>query len=91
MKWPIHGNIPAAYISMIGVDQRFSGRGYGGDLLVDALKRIIRAADAPGIVVVMLDVQDNGDEGRGARRKALYEGYGFLRPYRRTRCASSCP
>jgi ribosomal protein S18 acetylase RimI-like enzyme len=74
---PSHGNIPAAYISMIGVDQRFAGRGYGGDLLVDALKRIVRAADALGIAVVMLDVLDDGDEGRIARRKALYEGYGF--------------
>jgi hypothetical protein len=34
---PSHGNIPAAYISMIGVDQRLAGLGYGGDLLVDAL------------------------------------------------------
>ena len=36
------GNIPAANISMFGVDQRFAGRGYGGDLLVDAQKRIAR-------------------------------------------------
>ena len=44
---PSHGNIPAAYISMIGVDQRFAGRGYGGDGALTA------------------------------RRKALYERYGF--------------
>ncbi len=74
---PSHGNIPAAYISMIGVDQRFAGRGYGGDLLVDALKRIVRAADALGIAVVLLDVLDDGDAARMAQRKALYEGYGF--------------
>jgi ribosomal protein S18 acetylase RimI-like enzyme len=74
---PSHGAIPAAYISMIGVDLRFSGRGHGGDLLVDALKRIARAADALGIAVVMLDVLDDGDAGLVARRKALYETYGF--------------
>ncbi len=74
---PSHGNIPAAYISMIGVDQRFAGRGYGGDLLVDALKRIVRAADALGIAVVLLDVLDDGDAAHMAKRKALYEGYGF--------------
>jgi ribosomal protein S18 acetylase RimI-like enzyme len=74
---PGHGNIPAAYISMIGVDQRFAGRGHGGDLLVDALKRITRAADALGISVVMLDVLDDGDVAQVARRKTLYEGYGF--------------
>lgn len=74
---PSHGDVPAAYISMIGVDQRFAGRGYGGDLLVDALKRIARAADALGIAIVMLDVLDDGDTSLVARRKALYEGYGF--------------
>ena len=74
---PSHGNIPAAYISMIGVDQRFAGRGYGGDLLVDALKRIARAADALGIAVVLLDVLDDGDAAHMAKRKALYEAYGF--------------
>jgi len=63
---------------MIGVDQRFAGRGYGGGLLVDALKRIARAADTLRIAVVMLDVLDDGDAGLVARRKALYESYGFV-------------
>lgn len=74
---PAHGNIPAAYISMIGRDERFRGSGYGSDLLVDALKRIVRAADSLGIAVVMLDVLDCGDSERVTRRKALYEGFGF--------------
>ncbi len=75
---PSHGNIPAAYISMIGRDQKFNGDGYGGDLLVDALRRIAIAAEAIGVAVVMLDVLDCGDPDRVARRKALYESYGFL-------------
>ena len=74
---PSHGNIPAAYISMIGRDQKFRGGGYGGDLLVDALRRITVAADAIGVAEVMLDVLDCGDPDRVMRRKALYEGYGF--------------
>lgn len=74
---PSHGSIPAAYISMIGRDGKFRGQGFGGDLLVDALRRIARAADQVGIAVVMLDVLDCGDPARVARRKALYEGYGF--------------
>jgi ribosomal protein S18 acetylase RimI-like enzyme len=74
---PSHGNIPAAYIPMIGVDQGFAGRGYGGDLLVDALKRIMLAADTLGIAVVMLDVLDDGDLVQVVRRMALYKGYGF--------------
>ena len=74
---PGHGSIPAAYISMIGVDRRHAGQGYGGDLLADALKRIAHASESLGIAVVMLDILDDGDPGLVARRKALYEGYGF--------------
>ncbi len=74
---PGHGSIPAAYISMIGVDSRHQGKGYGGDLLVDGLHRIASAADSIGIAVVMLDVLDCGDPAKTAKRKALYEGYGF--------------
>ncbi|MGP3726546.1 GNAT family N-acetyltransferase [Cereibacter sphaeroides] len=74
---PSHGNIPAVYISMIGRDRKFSGGGFGGDLLVDALRRVAVAADAIGVAIVMLDVLDCGDPERVARRKALYEGYGF--------------
>lgn len=74
---PGHGSIPAAYISMVGVDARHQRRGYGGDLLVDALTRIVQAADAIGIAVVILDVLDDGDPIQVARRKALYENYGF--------------
>lgn len=74
---PGHGSIPAAFIAMIGRDQRYSGSGFGGDLLVDALRRIAQAADSLGIAVVLLDVLDCGDPGRTARRQALYESYGF--------------
>ncbi len=74
---PGHGQIPAAYISMIGVDQHHQGRGYGGDLLVDSLTRVAQAADALGIAVVMLDVLDCGDPAKVERRKQLYQSYGF--------------
>lgn len=74
---PAHGNIPAAYISMIGRDQKFRGGGYGGDLLVDALRRTAAAAEAIGVAVVMLDVLDCGDPDLVARRRTHYESYGF--------------
>lgn len=74
---PGHGQIPAAYLSMIGVDRRFAGRGFGGDLLVDALTRISRAADQLGIAVVMLDILDCGNPDLVHRRQALYASYGF--------------
>lgn len=74
---PSHGAIPAAFISMIGVDQRYSGQGYGGDLLADALLRIVQAAERIGIAVVILDVLDDGNPDHVARRKTLYLRYGF--------------
>lgn len=74
---PSHGAIPAAFISMIGVDQRYAGQGYGGDLLADALLRIVQAAERIGIAVVILDVLDDGNPGLVHRRKALYLRYGF--------------
>ena len=74
---PGHGQIPAAYISMIGVDKRFAGKGFGGDLLADALTRIARAAGDLGIAMVMLDVLDCGDPAMVQRRLKLYTGYGF--------------
>lgn len=75
---PGHGSIPAAYVSMIGVDQRHRGHGYGGDLLADALWRIARAAESVGIAVVVLDVLDDGNPELTAWRRRLYQGYGFL-------------
>ncbi|PTD25608.1 GNAT family N-acetyltransferase [Sphingomonas fennica] len=74
---PGHGTIPAAYISMIGVDRRYQGRGYGGDLLVDCLRRIASAAQTIGIRVVLLDVLDCGAADIVERRTQLYSSYGF--------------
>ena len=74
---PSHGLIPAALLSMIGVDQRYAGQGCGGDLLVDALIRIGTAAESIGIAVVILDVLDDGNAGLISRRQALCAKYGF--------------
>lgn len=74
---PAHGSIPAAFLSMIGVDHRHAGQGYGGDLLADALVRVAGAADQLGIAVVILDVFDDGDAEAVKRRLALYARYGF--------------
>jgi ribosomal protein S18 acetylase RimI-like enzyme len=74
---PGHGQIPAAYISMIGVDSGFQGKGYGGDLLIDCLRRLAQASEALGVAVVMLDVLDCGEPEQVERRLALYRGYGF--------------
>ena len=74
---PGHGHIPAAFISMIGVDLTVQGKGYGGDLLVDCLRRLAKAGEALGVAVIMLDILDCGDAQQVQRRLALYQGYGF--------------
>lgn len=74
---PGHGSIPAAYISMIGRDERFKGGGYGGVLLADCLKRIAAISEQIGTAVAVLDVLDCGDPARTKRRVELYAGYGF--------------
>ena len=74
---PAHGSIPAAFLSMIGVDQRYASQGFGGDLLVDALMRIARTSEDIGIAVVILDVLDDSNPDQLKRHKALYAKYGF--------------
>nr|WP_246233031.1 GNAT family N-acetyltransferase [Aurantimonas aggregata] len=75
---PGHGSIPAAFIAMIGVDARYQGKGYGGDLLVDALSRIAAASEQLGLAVALLDVLDCGDPEKVARRSRIYRGFGFM-------------
>ncbi|PWW00099.1 hypothetical protein DFR52_103301 [Hoeflea marina] len=74
---PANGSIPAAFLSMIGIDKRYAGQGYGGDLIADALLRIAQASERVGIVMVVLDVLDDGNPALVARRTALYAAYGF--------------
>ena len=74
---PGHGSIPAAFLSMFGVDSRWQNEGHGSVLLIDALRRVVRASESLGIAVVVLDIVDCGDEQKVARRRKLYESYGF--------------
>ncbi|WP_169712206.1 hypothetical protein [Paracoccus contaminans] len=59
---------------MTGQDRRFRGGGFGGDLPVDARRRIAMAAKAIGVAIDMLDC---GDPDPVARRKALCKSGGF--------------
>ncbi len=73
-----HGLLPAAFIAMIGVDEKHQGNGLGSALLADALGRIARASAEIGTCVIMLDVFDDGDADTVARRKAYYKSFGFI-------------
>lgn len=72
-----HGLLPAAFIAMIGVDEKQQGNGLGSALVADALARIARASKVIGICVIMLDVFDDGDPDAVTRRKTYYESFGF--------------
>ena len=71
---PPHGRICAAYSRLTGQDRRFRCGGFGGDLPVDARRRIAMAAKAIGVAIDMLDC---GDPEPVARRKALCKSGGF--------------
>lgn len=63
--------VPTAHLDRLAVDARSQGRGIGGILLVDALKRIETLAEQIGICVVTVHALD--DEACG-----FYHAYGFL-------------
>jgi ribosomal protein S18 acetylase RimI-like enzyme len=69
--------LPAAYISMIGVDHRTQGQGLGHLLFADCLKRIVLASREIGISTALLDVFDDGDVNLTERRAAFYRRFGF--------------
>ena len=63
--------VPAARIGKLAVDRAMQGRGLGGWLLVDALRRILAAADQMGVLVVIVDAKSE-------RAKQFYVHYGFI-------------
>lgn len=73
-----HGQLPAAFITMIGIDKEQQGKGLGSALLADALDRIVRISVEIGTCVIMLDVLDDGDARSVTRRKVYYEAFGFI-------------
>lgn len=73
---PLHGGVGAVYLSMIGVDRSRQGRGLGRVLMADAMKRVAQTSSEIGIAFMVLDVLEDG--GAFERRKAFYEGLGFI-------------
>jgi len=63
--------IPAALIARLAVDTSAKGQDLGAALLIDALHRIVRAADEIAVKVIMVDAKD--DEAR-----SFYQHYGFI-------------
>ena len=66
-----HYPVPAAVIGRLAVDLRSQGSGLGEVLLLDAIRRVVRAGDTIGVYAVVVDALHD-------RAGAFYERYGFL-------------
>jgi predicted N-acetyltransferase YhbS len=65
-----HYPIPVCLLARLAIDNAWQGRGIGSDLLRDALRRAVAAADQIGIRAVLVDAIDEA----AAR---FYHRYGF--------------
>jgi GNAT superfamily N-acetyltransferase len=63
--------LPVALIGRLAVDERARGRGFGEELLIDALARVVAAGDSVGCVGVIVDAKDESAE-------RFYARYGFV-------------
>ena len=63
--------MPVALIGRLAVDERARGRRFGEQLLIDALQRVVQAADVVGCIGVIVDAKDEGAEG-------FYAKYDFV-------------
>jgi ribosomal protein S18 acetylase RimI-like enzyme len=70
--------LPAAYISMFGVDKSVQGKGIGKLLLADCLKRIVRVSDEIGTCAAILDVLDDSNAEAIEKRSRFYQSFGFV-------------
>jgi ribosomal protein S18 acetylase RimI-like enzyme len=66
-----HYPVPAAVIGRLAIERQQQGRGLGEMLLLDALRRIVRASATIGVHAVVADAA-NG------RAQSFFERYGFL-------------
>jgi predicted GNAT family N-acyltransferase len=63
--------VPAALIARLAVDRSMKGQGLGAGLLIDALHRIVRAAEEIAVKVIMVDAKDH-------EARSFYQHYGFI-------------
>lgn len=61
---------PAALIGRLARDVRMRGKGFGEVLAVDAIRRILGAAETLAVLAIIVDAKDD-------RAAAFYEGLGF--------------
>ena len=69
-RLPRYPSLPAVRIGRLAVDMKFRGRGLGGALLADAVRRTLQAP--PAVFTLLVDAKND-------QAVALYRHYGFLR------------
>ena len=62
---------PATLIGRLAVDRRYAGRGYGRDLLLDAMEKAFEVTRTVASLAVVVDALD-------AEAQKFYEHYGFI-------------
>jgi GNAT superfamily N-acetyltransferase len=65
-----HYPVPAAVLGRLAVDRHQQGRGVGEFMLLDAMRRVLRASAAMAVYAIVVDAKSD-------RARAFYEGYGF--------------
>jgi ribosomal protein S18 acetylase RimI-like enzyme len=65
-----HYPVPAAVVGRLAVDRRHQGRRLGETLLLDAVRRALRASAAIAVYAVIVDAKNE-------RARAFYQRYGF--------------
>jgi ribosomal protein S18 acetylase RimI-like enzyme len=65
-----HYPVPAAVLGRLAVDREQQGHGLGETLLLDAIRRVIRASTMMAVYAIIVDAKN-------ARAQAFYERYGF--------------
>ncbi|MDP2663620.1 MAG: GNAT family N-acetyltransferase [Dehalococcoidia bacterium] len=71
-KLPGYETFPAALLGRLAVDHRYRGQGFGGMLLMDALRRVLDTSREVAALAVVVEAENDN-------ARAFYEHYGFLR------------
>ncbi len=65
-----HYPVPAVVLGRLAVDRTRQGRGLGEALLLDAIRRVVRAGTTIAVYAMIVDAKND-------RAQAFYERYGF--------------
>ena len=65
-----HYPVPAAVLGRLAIDRESQGRGLGEALLLDAIRRVLRASTTVAVYAIIVDAKNEG-------ARAFYERYGF--------------